>query len=414
MKTTSLNPSLIGQRASVRSMAHRRKGAAFVLILAMLSIFVVVAAITIDFSYMQLVRAEMRAATDAAAKAGAECLARTENTVQAAQAAVDVASTNRVGGKPFNLRTTDIEFGHVSPTTSAKWEFVRDVLPYNAVRINSKSGANAANAEVPLYFSSVLGRASFAPSYVATAGQQEVDVCLCLDRSGSMLFDMSGNDYEYPPNNSNLSSFTAWGTVWQNHLSPPHPTQSRWAVLRDSIDLFLNEIGNYTPQPRTALVTWGSDYTMPISPFTAYSASSVNTPLPSNSGYNWSTNKTNIKNAVQALNSVPMMGGTNLSAGLDAAVAVLKGTNSSLYKNKVVILMTDGQWNAGRDPVLAAQDARSQGITVHCVSMLTSEQTVLDTIARTCGGKYIRTTNTSELRAAFIELANSLPVVLTD
>jgi Ca-activated chloride channel homolog len=153
---------------------------------------------------------------------------------------------------------------------------------------------------------------------------------------------------------------------------------------------------------------------MPIAPSTVYTASSVNTPLPSNTGYSWATNKTNVRNAVQALNNMPMMGGTNLSAGLDAAVAVLKGTNSSLYKNKVVILLTDGQWNAGRDPVLAAQDARSQGVTVHCVSMLTSEQTVLDTIARTCGGKYIRTTNTNELRAAFIELANSLPVVLTD
>jgi Ca-activated chloride channel family protein len=414
MKSNSLNPGLIVQRASFRSMGHRRKGAAFVLILAMLSIFVIVAAITIDFSYMQLVRAEMRAATDAAAKAGAECLARTENTAQAAQAAVDVASSNRVGGKPLNLRSTDIEFGHVSPTTSAKWEFVKDALPFNAMRINAKTGANAANAEVPLYLSSALGRASFAPNYVATAGQQEVDVCLCLDRSGSMLFDMSGDEFVYPPNNPNLSSFTAWGSVWQNHLSRPHPTASRWAVLRDAIDLFLNEVGNYTPQPRTALVTWGSDYTMPIAPSTVYTASSVNTPLPSNTGYSWSTNKTNIRNAVQSLNNMPMMGGTNLSAGLDAAVAVLKGTNSSLYKSKVVILFTDGQWNAGRDPVLAAQDARSQGVTVHCVSMLTSEQTVLDTIARTCGGKYIRTTNTNELRAAFIELANSLPVVLTD
>lgn len=408
------NGLLSAHRSGRKSMGHHRRGAAFVMILAMLSVFVVVAALTIDYSYMQLVRSELRAATDAAAKAGAEALARTEDSAQARQAAIDVAFANRVGGRPFVLTSNDVIFGKVSPQASNKWTFQAGGNTLNAVRINAKTGANASNPAIPLYFGQVLGPSSFSPSYEATAGQQEVDICLCLDRSGSMLFDMSGNDWVYPPNNPNLSSFTAWGTTWQNHLSPPHPTASRWAVLRDAVNLFLTEAGNYRPQPRTALVTWGSNYTMPIAPGTYYPASQTDVALPAIAGFNWATNKTAVENAIRARGSVPMMGGTNLSAGLDAGVALLKGNNSSMYKNKVVILMTDGEWNDGRDPVLAAMDARSQGITVHCVSMLTSQQTVLQTIAQTTGGKYIRTTNTAELKAAFIELAHSLPVVLTD
>ena len=45
-------------------------------------------------------------------------------------------------------------------------------------------------------------------------------------------------------------------------------------------------------------------------------------------------------------------GGTNLSAGLDRAVQILTGTNGRVLSDKIIILLTDGQWNAGRDPVL--------------------------------------------------------------
>jgi Flp pilus assembly protein TadG len=49
-----------------------RRGAAHILIATMLLGFIVTSALTIDFAYMQLIRTELRSATDAAAKAGAE------------------------------------------------------------------------------------------------------------------------------------------------------------------------------------------------------------------------------------------------------------------------------------------------------------------------------------------------------
>ncbi|MFN9974806.1 MAG: VWA domain-containing protein, partial [Phycisphaerae bacterium] len=90
------------------------------------------------------------------------------------------------------------------------------------------------------------------------------------------------------------------------------------------------------------------------------------------------------------------------------------GANSRPLSNKVVILLTDGQWNDGRDPLLAAADARAAGITVHVVSMLTSTQAVLQQVASTTGGHYYATQNEAELRNAFQELARTLPIVLVD
>ena len=58
------------------------------------------------------------------------------------------------------------------------------------------------------------------------------------------------------------------------------------------------------------------------------------------------------------------------------------------------------QWNAG--------------ITVHCVSMLTNSQATLQQVATIANGRYYGTSNEAQLRAAFQELAQSLPVVLTD
>ncbi len=404
---------MIATTPKVRAVGSRT-GSASVLIVTMMFVFIVTAAMTVDYAYMQLVRTELRAATDAAAKAGAEALSRTQSTSTAKSEAIRYAATNTVGGKPFRLTENDITIGRVSGNGQGKWTFQAGATPPNAVRVNSRTGEGYANAAVPLYFSGVLGKTGFTPQFQSTAGQQDVEVCLCLDRSGSMNFDMSGVDYAFPSGNPNLSNFTAWGWEWRNMLSRPHPTQSRWAALTRAVDVFFDQAADNNPQPRVALVTWGSAYTMPISPNTYYPASSTDFPLPSASNPDWNGNVNSVRTLVAAKANQPIMGSTNLSAGLDNAVAVLSGTNSNRFSSKVVVLLTDGQWNAGRDPTEAAYDARAAGVIVHCVSMLTQYQNDLEEIATITGGRYYGTSNETQLRAAFEEIAKSLPVVLTD
>lgn len=404
---TCHQPSTIHHSARGSS-AIQRRGATAILTIAMLFVFAVVAAITIDYAYMQMVRAELRVATDAAAKAGAEALARTENTETAIQQAIHYASLNQVAGQPLALDNSDVTLGRVTQAENGRWQFQAGASPFNSVRVDTATQA-------PLFFGTLLGRNHFSPHQMSVAGQQQVDVCLCLDRSGSMLFDMSGTDFAYPPNNPLLRSMPPSPyntTVWRNHLSPPHPTNSRWAVLSRAVQDFFVEVETFSPPPSVSLVTWGSDYTMPVSPFTVYPAARVDRPLSTSNSF--STQRSLITSSISTLGSQPMMGATNLSAGLDASVAQLTGPNARTLTNKVVILMTDGLWNNGRNPILAAQDARNAGVTVHTVTMLTNFQADIQQVAQITGGMSFTTHNETQLRQAFRDIAKSLQVVMIE
>ena len=391
-----------------------RAGSTTVMVSMMLFVFIITAALTIDVAYMQLIRTELRSSTDAAAKAAAEALSRTESEDDARQAALDYAALNLVAGAPLVLGNEDIQFGRVTPNESGGWDFDAAGTPANSVRVQGRLADDAATKPIKLFFAPALGHDDYSTASSAVASQQDVEVVLCLDRSGSMLFDMSGVAWVYPTPNPNLSSWTYWGTTWRYHLSPPEPTESRWAILANAVDLFLDEVGSLDPQPRTSLVTWGSDYQMPISPYTDYVSAQIDYALPSRLSHNWSQNKSGIQSAISNLGSIPMMGGTNLSAGLDEAVSVLSGAGASSLSNKVVILLTDGEWNYGRDPVQAAQDAADAGVTVHTITMLSNDASTMRQIANATGGKYYDARNQTQLRTAFAELARSLPVVLTE
>lgn len=228
------------------------------------------------------------------------------------------------------------------------------------------------------------------------------------------MFDMTGIDYSYPSSNPRLSNFTAWGSMWQYYVSPPHPSASRWAIMSDAVNVFLEEASGFQYPPRTSVVTWGTDYDLPAPPYGFYPVVTNDLSMPGNANFNWQANKVQVATALNQYTRKPICGGTNLSAGLNRAVAVLTGPNARPLSNKVIILMTDGQWNEGRNPVLAAQDAAAAGIVIHTVSMITSAQVTLTQVASITGGQYYRTNNGAQLAQAFRDLAKSLPIVLTD
>ena len=185
-------------------------------------------------------------------------------------------------------------------------------------------------------------------------------------------------------------------------------------MLAGAVDVFLTEADNIDPHPRTSLVTWGTNYSMPISPYTIYQESTVDVSLPQRLSHNWTQNRQAITGGISSLGNLPMMGGTNMSAGLDTAVAELTKPSASTMSHKIVILLTDGRWNSGRDPALAAQDAADAGIVVHTITMLSDDAATMTEIANITGGKYYDARNEAELRAAFFEIARSLPIVLTE
>jgi len=391
---------------------RQRRGASLVFILAMLSTFIITAAITIDYAYMCLVQTELRVATDAAAKAGIEALFRLNEVSAAKAAAVDYAALNTVGGSPLQIREDDVTLGQLTWTEAGDWTFVADRLPPNAVRVHSRTGGSALHPAIPLFFGSVLSRDHFTPSCTATAAQEDVVVCLCIDRSGSMLYDMSGVPNSYPANNPQLSDYRDRGVLYRYSVSPPHPDDSRWAVMGGALDLYLEVVSRRSPPPRTGLVTWASDLQMGAPHFTPFEAATLNVPVPPSDQGNWNSNLAHINHAVRQLGQQPMAGDTNLSAGLECAIAALTATEAGDAATKVIILMTDGLWNAGRHPRAAAADARDAGIIVHTISMLTERQSDLEEVAQLTGGQHFATQNEAELRQAFQELARTFQVVL--
>ena len=67
-----------------------------VLIALLLIVLIVTVVFSVDVAYMQLTRTQLRSASDAAARAAAECLSRTQDVDQAREAAKTIASRNLV------------------------------------------------------------------------------------------------------------------------------------------------------------------------------------------------------------------------------------------------------------------------------------------------------------------------------
>jgi Flp pilus assembly protein TadG len=377
-----------------------RRGAMFVLATVSIVLLLAMAVISVDVSFMQLTRTELQIASDAAAKAGAEALLRTQDPDAARKAAIQIASQNFVAGKPLLLTDADIELGNSRLLPNGSWEFSSSGAPFNSVRINASLSEANANGSVPYFLASFFGRTSFSPQTTSTAANMEQDLYLVLDRSHSMCFDLSGVDWVYPPGHPKNPHPIAF---------PPHPKFSRWAVLVDSVDLYLSIAANANPRPRIGLVTWSSDIGTNTAEYyyTKVTEVAVKHDLP------FTTNYSLLMSGIRGRSAKVMLGGTNMHAGMQEGITqLLKGRR---FSHKTMILMTDGQWNLGENPLLAAQRAKSNGITINTITFLPGAiQPEMEEIARITGGRHYHADNAAELRAVFVELARTLPVVLTN
>ncbi|MEZ5941874.1 MAG: VWA domain-containing protein [Planctomycetaceae bacterium] len=377
-----------------------RLGAMVVIATVAIVLLICMAILSVDVSFMQLTRTELQVAADSAAKAGSEALLRTQDPAAAKQAAIDVAALNRVAGRPLILTENDIQLGSSMQQPDGSWEFTADAQPYNAVRVDAFMSDENDNGSVPFFMASFLGHDSFSPRKTATAANMQQDLYLVIDRSHSMCFDLTGVDWSYPP-----------GTPQFPHpiCFPPHPTHSRWGVLRKSLNDYLDIAQQASPKPQVGLITWGSDIGTSTTEFRLTGETSPAVVLDSLFTQNYG----GIRSQINGRSLRVMLGGTHMSAGMDAGIVeLLKGRPLS---RKTMILMTDGQWNRGEDPVDVAERAKTAGITIHTVTFLPgADQTTMVEVAEITGGRHYHADNAAELEAAFQELARSLPVVLTD
>ncbi|OAI57832.1 hypothetical protein AYO47_07490 [Planctomyces sp. SCGC AG-212-M04] len=386
---------------------------------------------SVDVATMQLSRTELRAATDAAAKAGAEALLRTQSQTEAVKAALAFAELNNVGGKAFKIGSQDVVVGTSVYQTDGSWAFSAGGSKPNAVRVNSHMETGSASGPITLAFGKVFKSGNFAPAKTSTASAMTQEICLAIDRSASMAFDLSGVEWEYP----NGGDF----------LKRPKKS-SRWDSLLTAVGLYLDEVEDTAVSSRVALVTWGSFVTDIIptglkkdkkdkndvdyskkkkfkekaakdsdSTGTGSGVDQALAPVMASLDAALTLDYDAIVGKLMQRTDFPILGSTNMSAGIDKGVEVLTSSSARPYAQKTLILMTDGQWNEGRSPILAAEDARDKGVMIHVVTFLPDAvSSDAQMVASITGGLYIHANNEAELVAAFEKLARTLPVVLTN
>lgn len=332
-----------------------RRGAMIPMIAVTMVILAIGLVFSIDIAYMHMVRAELRTATDAAARAGAETLARTQDPDAAIDAALDVANLNIVSGRGLELARDQVILGSVQEGPNGKLEFVANASPFTSVRVIGDRTDASPQGAVPLFFGPLLGQTEFQPTQFATASSSVRDIALVLDRSGSM----SG---------------------------------ARIAALKDAVEAFLEEVERSSPNSAISLTTYSTEATRDI-PIT--------------------TNFNQLQNQVDGL---PAAGFTNIFQALQlGSDSLQQDAGARAFAEKTIILMTDGNFNVGGTPIPSAQVAAGRGHQIHTITFSNgANQNIMRQVAEIGGGEHIHADDAGDLTDAFEEIARTFAVILTD
>ncbi len=331
-----------------------------ILVAISIIILLVGAVFSVDVAYMHMVRAELRTATDAAARAGSEELARTQDPAAARAAAVAIAEQNNVAGNGLSLSAGDIQIGSLQ-SSAGRFSFVPDVGPFTAVRVVGRRDSGSTDGPVSLFFAKVFSTNQFEPVQAATASANVRDVALVLDVSGSM------------------AGFIGPG--------------SRLDALKAAVNIFLDEVSVSSPNTQISLTAYSTTpfKILPLTPNFAAIRSAVD--------------------AFYPLNYTAI--GDGLVMGSDS-LAFDPLTRPSAFKT--IIVMTDGQHNTGPSPDVTVATAVARGQTVHTITFSPdANKTLMQTVAAsTQGGIHIHADDAADLAAAFRAIARTLAVTLVE
>ena len=361
-----------------------------VLIAVCLPLCIIMAAFAINVAWMQLVRTELRTSTDAAARAAGKELSLAQSTSVARTAAKDAAKRNFVAGGPLQLADSDIEFGNSSqPTDISRFNFTPGGKIPNAVRVTGQRTKGSIGGPVDMMLAKVFTIRQFEPKETAVSTQLDRDICLVVDRSGSMMWTLSGGS-QLPPGAPDCG--------------PPDPTRSRWGALNIALESFLQELEKTAQDEHVGLVSYSSNTTQCGN---VYHISDINSDLVSNLD--------TIRKVMKDLSSRPVKGSTAISAGIDDGIKVLTGKKIRPFAVKTMIVMTDGIHNLGPEPVLSAQAAAKKDIVIHTITFSDDADIKrMEAVAAATGGRHFHAPTAAALAQIFKEIASTLPVMLTN
>ena len=367
-----------------------RKGAIVVLFAILLPVQMIFLGFCIDFANMHRVRNEARVIADLSSKAAADALARSggdENlAIATAQA---VAASNTIGGVFHSLDPSEIVFGRAQEQADGSFAFNQGETPPNSVRVFANRTDAHPNGPVGLFFGNFYGRSEFPFTQTATSSFRDVEICLVLDRSVSMKYNVNGSNTA-----AERKSF---------RCQTPRPV-SRWVALDNAVDIFLNELDATPVRERVGLVTFASDTGANCTPGVTFEASTLDQPLTDNTAA--------IRGVMTNYSNSVWFGSTDITSGIiEATDHMLAASNPA--KDRFIVVLTDGVHKVEEtEPSDAAADAAQQGFIVHTITF-SSEADIADMqlTAQRGGGEHWHANSEDELQLIFRRLAGSLAII---
>ena len=352
-----------------------------------LPLCVIMAAFALNVAWMQLVRTELRTATDAAARAGAKSLSLNQSKAAAIADAKIAAKRNEVAGIGLLLADQDIEVGtSTQATPTSRFQFATGGTQLNSVRVTGRRTQGSAAGAVNLLFSGVFSVKQFQPVDVATSTDLDRDICLVLDRSGSMMQGVTGKT-----------------TPTQSTDCKPPNSKSRWAALDIAVNSFLDDLQGTPQKEFVGMVSYGSNE---VACGITYHVADINSDLVADYAP--------IRSQIKLIGSKPIQGHTAIGDGLQDGIKVLTGAKARPFAAKTIILMTDGLQNQGVPAIDVARQAFAQHIIVHTITFSdeADQQSMID-VAKAAGGQHFHAPTAADLKKIFKEIASSLPVLTT-
>ncbi|MFT5528108.1 MAG: Ca-activated chloride channel family protein [Pirellulaceae bacterium] len=354
------------KRQRRRVQLSQRKGSVIALVVTMMIAFIAASAISIDFAYMQLVQTQLRSATDAAARAGGEALSRGLSEEEVRQEVKDIAELNSVAGAPLLIRDQEIIFGRANSQTNARYLFAPNATPINAVQVIGRRTDSSASGNVNMMLGPFFGKDTFQTSKSAVATIQDRDIAMVIDRSGSMDWVTSRSD-----------------------------KTKRMVALKKAIKVFRRVLDQTIGQEQLAI--------------TSYSSSAR---IDSSLALDYEHFDKKIKDTLPS-------GATNIGSGIKAAQTVLTDiTRIRPTAKRVMIVMTDGQHNTGKDPEQAAREARAAmngNLIIHTITFSSgADISRMQRVAAIGDGLHVHADNSDELEDKFELIARAASGILID
>jgi hypothetical protein len=379
-----------------------RRGAITALVAIALPAMVLLVAFAINIAYIQMIREELRITCDSAAKAALVNYGSNQSQSTAQAFAQTIANQNPVAGQAVTIPASNIVFGTATMNSSGVYTFSSGGTTLNAVQVTG--------SVTPNYFlAKLLPAGTFTTTQVSTTARASYDIVLVLDRSASMAFDLSANEFVYP----NVAPYNTQALI-QNYFTAPSSTLSRWAALTAAVQDFVTVLEARNLDVHLSLVTYSETFS--LGNYSAVEAT-TDVPLPT-TATTITAACTSIVNAMNAYGSNPLLGDTNISAGLALAQAQLTGSAARTNANHLIILMTDGVPTTGNTNIggitqgyCTTNNIITDVITFSLEASTGSYQTAMQTAATNSNGMYFNAPTAAQLSTAFTTIADSLPAV---